>query len=87
MTAASDGDLLILSDAQCQEVVDEGDAFRAVEGVFAAMAAGSAVNFLVIREAIGRKTWWLTVFLTTSPAFSCLILIRAGCRQLWAVII
>ncbi len=54
MTAASDGDLLILSDAQCQEVVDEGDAFRAVEGVFAAMAAGSAVNFPVIREAIGH---------------------------------
>jgi ornithine cyclodeaminase/alanine dehydrogenase-like protein (mu-crystallin family) len=34
--------------------VNDRDAFVAVEGVFAAMAAGDAVNFPVVREAIGH---------------------------------
>jgi ornithine cyclodeaminase len=46
--------MLIVSEEVCQRVVGRGDAFTAVEGVFAAMARGDAWNFPVIREAIGH---------------------------------
>ena len=36
------------------QVLSRGDAFTAVEQVFAAMASGDAYNFPVIREAIGH---------------------------------
>ncbi|RMA43330.1 ornithine cyclodeaminase family protein [Rhodophyticola porphyridii] len=44
--------LVIVSEEVCQQVVGRGDAFTAVEQVFAAMARGDAYNFPVIREAI-----------------------------------
>jgi ornithine cyclodeaminase len=44
----------IVPEAVCREVIGRADAFAAVEGVFAAMARGEAVNFPVIREAIGH---------------------------------
>lgn len=43
----------IVTEEACREVVGRGDAFAAVESVFAAMAGGDAYNFPVIREAIG----------------------------------
>ncbi|QBY02731.1 ornithine cyclodeaminase family protein [Rhodophyticola sp. CCM32] len=46
--------LVIVSEEVCQQVVGRGDAFTAVEQVFAAMARGDAYNFPVIREAIGH---------------------------------
>lgn len=45
--------MLIVSEDTCREIVGRGDAFDAVEAVFAAMAKGDAYNFPVIREAIG----------------------------------
>ncbi|MEM0950364.1 MAG: iminosuccinate reductase BhcD [Pseudomonadota bacterium] len=48
----SDG-ILIVSEADCQRLVDRKTAFKAVEAVFGAMARGDAYNFPVIREAIG----------------------------------
>ncbi len=49
-----DGQLLIVSEEACQEVVSRRDAFLAVEAVFGAMSTGDAYNFPVIREAIGH---------------------------------
>ena len=49
----SDGVVIVREDV-CRDVVNDRDAFVAVEGVFAAMAAGDAVNFPVVREAIGH---------------------------------
>lgn len=48
-----DNHLLVVSEEQCKALVGRGEAFRAVEDVFAAMARGDAYNFPVIREAIG----------------------------------
>ncbi|MEM1298484.1 MAG: iminosuccinate reductase BhcD [Pseudomonadota bacterium] len=45
--------ILIVSEADCQRLVDRKTAFDAVESVFGAMARGDAYNFPVIREAIG----------------------------------
>lgn len=50
----NDGQLVIVSEAVCQQVVSRADAFDAVESVFGAMAKGDAYNFPVIREAIGH---------------------------------
>ncbi len=47
------GDVLIVGEDICQQVVGRKDAFDAVEAVFGAMARGDAYNFPVIREAIG----------------------------------
>lgn len=46
--------ILIVSEDVCQAVVGRGDAFSAVEAVFASMAKGGAYNFPVVREAIGH---------------------------------
>ena len=46
--------LAVVTEAVCQEVVSRADAFAAVEAVFAAMARGDAVNFPVVREALGH---------------------------------
>jgi len=46
--------VLIVPEADCQRLVGTGQAFDAVESVFAAMAGGKAYNFPVIREAIGH---------------------------------
>lgn len=46
--------MLIVSEETCKEVIGRGDAFKAVEAVFAAMSSGDAYNFPVIREAIGH---------------------------------
>lgn len=48
-----DGRIAVVSEETCKEVVDRTSAFNAVEQVFAAMSAGDAYNFPVIREAIG----------------------------------
>jgi ornithine cyclodeaminase len=53
MMKTSDGVVIVREDV-CRDVVNDWDAFVAVEGVFAAMAAGDAVNFPVVREAIGH---------------------------------
>ena len=45
--------ILVVSEADCQRLVDRKTAFEAVEAVFGAMARGDAYNFPVIREAIG----------------------------------
>lgn len=44
----------IISEAVCEAVVGRGEAFTAVESVFAAMAKGDAYNFPVVRQAIGH---------------------------------
>ena len=46
--------MIMVPEAAIGELVTRGDAFAAVEKVFASMARGSAVNFPVIREAIGH---------------------------------
>ena len=46
--------MLVVSEEICQQTVGRGEAFAAVEAVFAAMAKGDAYNFPVIREAIGH---------------------------------
>lgn len=45
--------MFVITEATCQQVVGQQDAFAAVEAVFAAMASGDANNFPVVREAIG----------------------------------
>ena len=45
--------MLIVTEEACKQVIGRGDAFIAVEAVFAAMAKGDAWNFPVVREAIG----------------------------------
>jgi len=45
--------MLIVTEEACKQVIGRGDAFTAVEAVFAAMAKGDAWNFPVVREAIG----------------------------------
>jgi len=47
--------VLIVTEEVCQQVVGRGDAFTAVENVFAAMARGDARNFPVVREALGHS--------------------------------
>ncbi|MCB2129514.1 MAG: ornithine cyclodeaminase family protein [Rhodobacteraceae bacterium] len=46
--------MLIVPEAEIAGLVTAEDAFRAVEGSFAAMARGEAYNFPVIREALGE---------------------------------
>lgn len=46
--------MLILPEALIAQLVSPEDAFRAVEGAFAAMARGEAYNFPVVREALGE---------------------------------
>jgi ornithine cyclodeaminase len=48
------GDLVIVSEATCREIITEALAFDAVRDVFAAMARGDAWNFPVVREALGH---------------------------------
>lgn len=45
--------MYIVTEKMCQDVIGRGDAFKAVESVFASMAREEACNFPVIREAIG----------------------------------
>ncbi|MCY4260476.1 MAG: ornithine cyclodeaminase family protein [Rhodobacteraceae bacterium] len=45
--------ILIVSEGDCERLIDRTRAFSAVEAVFGAMARGDAYNFPVIREAIG----------------------------------
>lgn len=47
--------MLIVTEEMCQQAIGRGEAFSAVESVFAAMARGDAYNFPVIREAIGYE--------------------------------
>jgi len=53
MVSGNDGVVIVREDL-CRDVVSDADAFTAVEAVFAAMAAGDAVNCPVVREAIGH---------------------------------
>ena len=53
--------MIMVPEAAIGELVTRGDAFAAVEKVFASMARGSAVNFPVIREAIGHADALLRV--------------------------
>ena len=46
--------MLIVPEREIAGLVSEADAYDAVEAVFAAMARGEAVNFPVVREAIGH---------------------------------
>lgn len=46
--------MIIVAEDQIAGLIGADDAYRAVEGVFAAMAAGAARNFPVVREAIGH---------------------------------
>ncbi|MDE3120685.1 MAG: ornithine cyclodeaminase family protein [Paracoccaceae bacterium] len=46
--------MLIVPEAEIAALISEQDAYEAVEAVFAAMARGAAVNFPVVREAIGH---------------------------------
>ncbi|NRA88542.1 MAG: ornithine cyclodeaminase family protein [Rhizobiales bacterium] len=46
-------DMIVITEAICQKVIDNKNSFVAVEGVFASMASGDAYNFPVIREDIG----------------------------------
>lgn len=48
------GEIVVVSEAECQRLVGRAEAFDAVEAVFGAMARGDAYNFPVIREAIGH---------------------------------
>lgn len=54
-TAPEDAGILIVSEADCKEMISRKDAFLAVESVFGSMARGDAYNFPVIREAIGYE--------------------------------
>ena len=47
--------MLIVTEEMCRQAIGRGEAFAAVESVFAAMARGDAYNFPVIREAIGYE--------------------------------
>ncbi|MEM9028104.1 MAG: iminosuccinate reductase BhcD [Pseudomonadota bacterium] len=53
-TASTQAELLVVSERDCQRLVDRKAAFDAVEAVFGAMARGDAYNFPVIRESIGH---------------------------------
>lgn len=46
--------ILVVNEATCAEIVDEAQAFDAVEAVFGAMAREDARNFPVVREALGH---------------------------------
>lgn len=46
--------MLIVPEREIAALVSEADAYAAVEAVFAAMARGAAVNFPVVREALGH---------------------------------
>ena len=46
--------MLIVPESAIADLIDEDDAFDAVEAVFAAMARGAARNFPVVREALGH---------------------------------
>lgn len=46
--------MLIIDEQTARELVDETEAFNAVEATFAAMARGQARNFPVVREALGH---------------------------------
>ncbi len=48
------GQIAIIPEDVCAQVVTPEAAFAAVEGVFAAMARGEARNFPVVREALGH---------------------------------
>ncbi|MEM7777943.1 MAG: iminosuccinate reductase BhcD [Pseudomonadota bacterium] len=52
--ASTQAGLLVVSERDCQRLVDRKAAFDAVEAVFGAMARGDAYNFPVIRESIGH---------------------------------
>ena len=54
MSNSEDQGILIVSEADCAELISREDSFKAVESVFGAMARGDAYNFPVIREAIGH---------------------------------
>ena len=47
--------MIIVPEAAIADILTRADAFAAVEQVFAAMSAGDAYNFPVIREAIGHE--------------------------------
>ncbi len=47
--------MIIVPEAAIADILTRADAFTAVEQVFAAMAAGDAYNFPVVREAIGHE--------------------------------
>ncbi len=47
--------MIIVPEAAIADILTRADAFTAVEQVFAAMSAGDACNFPVIREAIGHE--------------------------------
>ncbi len=47
--------MIIVPEAAIADILTRADAFTAVEQVFAAMSAGNAYNFPVIREAIGHE--------------------------------
>lgn len=53
MTVTPEAGLVVVGEAQCQQLISRADAFTAVEDVFAAMAQGDAWNFPVVREALG----------------------------------
>ena len=46
--------MLVVSEDAVAGLLDEDDAFAAVETIFAAMAADEARNFPVVREALGE---------------------------------
>ncbi len=50
----SDYPVILVSEAECERLVDAHSAFDAVSEVFGRMASGSASNFPVVREAIGH---------------------------------
>ena len=45
MSECGDGDMLVVSEVVCQQVIDQTVAFDAVEAVFAAMARGRPRTF------------------------------------------
>lgn len=47
--------MIIVPEAAIADILTRADAFDAVEQVFAAMSAGDAYNFPVVREAIGHE--------------------------------
>lgn len=47
-------EVAFVSEELCRKLVTEADAFSAVEATFAAMAAGQARNFPVVREAVAH---------------------------------
>ena len=49
------GEVVVVSESVCRDVISRQDAFTAVESVFTAMARGDARNFPVVREALGYE--------------------------------